>query len=200
MRSLALVPLVLTLAVTACTSGATRPEPAPQLSATDASAPSPQSVNKTPVMMVPGADGELKPAANAELIPPDEELVDAMTCEPISEENARTVHDAIGASTSNAVQVKIGQPSGDATFYAVVVPGRPSEWDAREHLPLVVGDDHFYSLGALMRGPVPGGWNYAWDLIYWDAAGLQRGQSALAKAFDCLGADRYQTEGATLRD
>ena len=162
--------------ITGCTAGGA-PTPTPNAtSAPPASAAAtPQVVTSTPV---PTATSMAR--GTAEEIWPNEAIMATMTCEPINAENAQYARETWNGDPSKGVQVEIGEGLTQGVIFSVVV--FPA---GDEYLKMITGGGEWYSLGALTNG------NYSWDGIHWDAERLERGQSALAKALDCVNAPRY---------
>lgn len=176
--------VALLLGAVGCTSGTPAylpsedesPEAAIPVVATTAEA-------SPPVVTVRGLDGEPKPRASAETIAPDEAIMATMECEPVSEDTADRIYRLRGHRVEDAVQVEVGEGLEPGEIWWVVAYASD---DFREGTALLTtfpsGGSGYRDLGETVEGSP---WN-RWDNVRWDAERLAKGQSALAKALECI--------------
>lgn len=137
-------------------------------------------------MMVRGLDNEPKPRASAETIAPDEALMSEMVCEPVTEATERKVYGLWGEEIGSIVQVEVGEGLEPGDIWWVVAyttDQHPNRQALLTNFP--GGGNGRRVLGPSVEGYGDYEWN-PWDNVRWDAERLKVGQSALAKAFDCL--------------
>lgn len=145
-----------------------------------------ETATPTPsVVMVRGLDGEMKPRASAETIAPDEAIMATMECEPISDDTTDRIYRLHGEKWADAIQVEVGEGlEPGETWWIVAGDTGPSSSIEAMVTSLPGGGSGYHYLGSSVRGHGDE-WN-RWDDVHWDAERLERGQSALAKALDCL--------------
>lgn len=195
MRTLALViPLALLAGAAGCADDKT-PAYLPAESPTaaevvplDTTSPGPTPTASPSITEVPGLDGQMKPLGDAATIPPDEELMASMRCEPLGEQVDARIYNLWGYRPVSSTRVEVGEGLTPGEVWWVFAFSYERDGHVFDHAMLTSNPSYPGEGSWLILGDeVASESNLSsWDGVKWDAERLERGQSALAKALSCL--------------